>query len=55
MSTYYVRLTKAFNDKGTLVNRDELDKNFKPIKPGGTYLDPAAAAAAAAKVADQGR
>lgn len=33
----------------------ELDKNFKPIKPGGTYLDPAAAAAAAAKVADQGR
>jgi 2,3-bisphosphoglycerate-dependent phosphoglycerate mutase len=33
----------------------ELDKNFKPIKSGGTYLDPAAAAAAAAKVADQGR
>jgi 2,3-bisphosphoglycerate-dependent phosphoglycerate mutase len=33
----------------------ELDANFKPIKPGGTYLDPAAAAAAAAKVASQGR
>lgn len=33
----------------------ELDENFKPIKPGGTYLDPAAAAEAAAKVANQGR
>lgn len=33
----------------------ELDANFKPINPGGTYLDPAAAAAAAAKVANQGR
>jgi 2,3-bisphosphoglycerate-dependent phosphoglycerate mutase len=33
----------------------ELDASFKPLKPGGTYLDPAAAAAAAAKVANQGR
>lgn len=33
----------------------ELDANFKPINPGGTYLDPAAAAPAAAKVANQGR
>jgi 2,3-bisphosphoglycerate-dependent phosphoglycerate mutase len=33
----------------------ELDANFKPINSGGTYLDPAAAAAAAAKVANQGR
>lgn len=33
----------------------ELDANFKPIKPGGTYLDPAAAAEAATKVANQGR
>lgn len=33
----------------------ELDENFKPIKSGGTYLDPAAAAEAAAKVANQGR
>ena len=33
----------------------ELDDNFKPLKPGGTYLDPEAAAAAAAAVANQGR
>ncbi|MFM1906064.1 MAG: hypothetical protein RIT32_860 [Actinomycetota bacterium] len=33
----------------------ELDQNFKPITKGGTYLDPAAAASAAAKVANQGR
>lgn len=33
----------------------ELDTNFKPKKPGGIYLDPVAAAAAAAKVANQGR
>ena len=33
----------------------ELDENFKPFKSGGTYLDPAAAAEAAAKVANQGR
>ncbi|MFZ9751678.1 MAG: 2,3-bisphosphoglycerate-dependent phosphoglycerate mutase, partial [Candidatus Nanopelagicales bacterium] len=33
----------------------ELDHNFKPITKGGTYLDPAAAASAAAKVANQGR
>ncbi len=33
----------------------ELDDNFKPLKPGGTYLDPDAAAAAAAAVANQGR
>ena len=33
----------------------ELDEDFKPLKPGGTYLDPEAAAAAAAAVANQGR
>jgi 2,3-bisphosphoglycerate-dependent phosphoglycerate mutase len=32
-----------------------LDANFAPIKPGGEYLDPDAAAAAAAAVANQGR
>ncbi|HMY08935.1 MAG: phosphoglyceromutase [Nocardioidaceae bacterium] len=33
----------------------ELDRNFKPIEKGGRYLDPQAAAAAAAAVANQGR
>lgn len=33
----------------------DLDKEFKPITPGGKYLDPVAAAEAAAKVANQGR
>lgn len=33
----------------------ELDEDFKPLTPGGTYLDPEAAAAAAAAVANQGR
>ena len=33
----------------------ELDENFEPITPGGRYLDPEAAAAAAAAVANQGR
>ncbi|ROR73225.1 phosphoglyceromutase [Bogoriella caseilytica] len=33
----------------------ELDENFKPTKPGGTYLDPDAAAEAIAAVANQGR
>ena len=33
----------------------ELDENFAPIRPGGRYLDPEAAAAAAAAVANQGR
>lgn len=33
----------------------ELDDNFKPIKPRGEYLDPAAAAAGAAAVAAQGQ
>jgi len=32
-----------------------LDENLKPIVPGGEYLDPDAAAAAAAAVANQGR
>ena len=32
----------------------ELDENFAPITPGGRYLDPEAAAAAAAAVANQG-
>jgi 2,3-bisphosphoglycerate-dependent phosphoglycerate mutase len=32
-----------------------LDESFKPIVPGGEYLDPEAAAAAAAAVASQGR
>ena len=35
--------------------RYELDEEFKPVKPGGEYLDPAAAAEAAAAVANQGR
>jgi 2,3-bisphosphoglycerate-dependent phosphoglycerate mutase len=33
----------------------QLDKDFKPINPGGTYLDPDAAKAAIEKVANQGR
>src|SRR5262252_7106862 len=33
----------------------ELDKSFRPVMPGGRYLDPAAAAAAAQAVRDQGR
>ncbi|SFS46084.1 phosphoglyceromutase [Saccharopolyspora flava] len=35
--------------------RYDLDENFKPTNPGGTYLDPEAAASAAAAVANQGR
>lgn len=33
----------------------ELDDAFAPVTPGGRYLDPAAAAEAAAAVANQGR
>jgi 2,3-bisphosphoglycerate-dependent phosphoglycerate mutase len=33
----------------------ELDSNFKPVFPGGRYLDPEAAATAAAAVANQGK
>jgi 2,3-bisphosphoglycerate-dependent phosphoglycerate mutase len=33
----------------------ELDDDFKPITPGGEYLDPEAAKEAAAAVANQGR
>jgi len=33
----------------------KLDTNFKPLVPGGEYLDPAAAAAGAAAVANQGK
>ena len=33
----------------------ELDDDFKPITPGGEYLDPDAAKEAAAAVANQGR
>lgn len=33
----------------------QLDENFKPLNPGGTYLDPEAAAANAAAVANQGK
>src|SRR5690606_19175362 len=33
----------------------ELDENFKPLNPGGRYLDPAAAEAAIAAVANQGK
>jgi 2,3-bisphosphoglycerate-dependent phosphoglycerate mutase len=33
----------------------KLDENFKPVVPGGEYLDPEAAAAAAAAVANQGK
>ncbi|MBB5154616.1 phosphoglyceromutase [Saccharopolyspora phatthalungensis] len=35
--------------------RYDLDADFKPTNPGGTYLDPEAAATAAAAVANQGR
>ncbi|WP_198163265.1 phosphoglyceromutase [Rhodococcus sp. WMMA185] len=34
--------------------RYDLDENLQPLNPGGTYLDPAAAAAGAAAVANQG-
>jgi 2,3-bisphosphoglycerate-dependent phosphoglycerate mutase len=34
--------------------RYDLDENLKPVNPGGTYLDPEAAAAGAAAVASQG-
>jgi 2,3-bisphosphoglycerate-dependent phosphoglycerate mutase len=33
----------------------ELDEGFRPIQPGGQYLDPEAAAAAAEAVRSQGR
>jgi 2,3-bisphosphoglycerate-dependent phosphoglycerate mutase len=33
----------------------ELDGKFKPVVPGGKYLDPEAAATAAAAVANQGK
>jgi 2,3-bisphosphoglycerate-dependent phosphoglycerate mutase len=35
--------------------RYDLDADLRPVVPGGTYLDPAAAAAGAAAVANQGR
>jgi len=35
--------------------RYDLDENLKPTNPGGTYLDPEAAKAAAAAVANQGK
>lgn len=35
--------------------RYDLDDNLRPLKPGGQYLDPEAAAAAVAAVANQGR
>ncbi len=35
--------------------RYDLDENLSPTSPGGTYLDPTAAAAAAEAVANQGR
>jgi 2,3-bisphosphoglycerate-dependent phosphoglycerate mutase len=35
--------------------RYDLDENLRPITPGGVYLDPEAAAEAAAAVANQGR
>jgi len=35
--------------------RYDLDEQLRPVVPGGTYLDPEAAAAAAAAVANQGR
>jgi 2,3-bisphosphoglycerate-dependent phosphoglycerate mutase len=34
--------------------RYDLDENLKPLTPGGVYLDPEAAAAGAAAVANQG-
>jgi 2,3-bisphosphoglycerate-dependent phosphoglycerate mutase len=33
----------------------ELDDDFRPVTPGGTYLDPEAAEVAAEAVANQGR
>ena len=33
----------------------DLDENFKPLNPGGTYLDPEAAAEAIKAVANQGK
>jgi 2,3-bisphosphoglycerate-dependent phosphoglycerate mutase len=33
----------------------ELDENFRPVKPGGAYLDPVAAVAAAEAVRNQGK
>jgi 2,3-bisphosphoglycerate-dependent phosphoglycerate mutase len=33
----------------------DLDEQFRPVTPGGRYLDPEAAAEAAAAVANQGR
>jgi 2,3-bisphosphoglycerate-dependent phosphoglycerate mutase len=33
----------------------ELDEGLRPVTPGGEYLDPEAAAEAAAAVANQGR
>jgi 2,3-bisphosphoglycerate-dependent phosphoglycerate mutase len=35
--------------------RYDLDADMRPVLPGGTYLDPEAAAAGAAAVASQGR
>jgi 2,3-bisphosphoglycerate-dependent phosphoglycerate mutase len=35
--------------------RYDLDADLRPVRPGGTYLDPEAAAAGAAAVASQGR
>ena len=35
--------------------RYELDENFRPVKPGGEYLDPEAAAAAIEAVKNQGK
>ena len=35
--------------------RYDLDEELRPVVPGGTYLDPEAAATAAAAVANQGR
>ena len=35
--------------------RYDLDENLKPLNPGGTYLDPDAAAEAIKAVANQGR
>ncbi|MGH3979256.1 MAG: phosphoglyceromutase, partial [Pseudonocardiaceae bacterium] len=35
--------------------RYDLDEQMRPVKAGGEYLDPDAAAAAAAAVANQGR
>ncbi|HCC38898.1 MAG TPA: phosphoglyceromutase, partial [Arthrobacter bacterium] len=33
----------------------DLDEDFQPVKPGGTYLDPDAAAEAILAVANQGK